>query len=62
MHFGYLGLRIRRYARLVKSVVTPKDIYDAFVHGDPIENTSTVLLEMDEQHNLDSAIKTKDED
>lgn len=61
-HFAYVGLCIRRYARSTKAVCTPVDVYDALVHGDGIKNTSTMVLNMDDQRTTDSTKPAGDED
>lgn len=52
-HFSYLGNALHRYARRVKPVQTPKDVFDAFVFEGGIKGTSTALLDMDTQRNND---------
>jgi len=43
-HFSFVGIFIRRFARKVRAVKVPEDVYEALIHGGGIANTSTHLV------------------
>lgn len=54
-HFSFVGIFLRRFARKIKSIKAPEDVYDVLIHGGGIENTSTHLVRFSHNDESDCA-------
>jgi hypothetical protein len=59
-HFSFVGIRIRRFARIVRPVKVHADVYDALTDGEGIANTTTMLVEFPEDGGEDTDEKDDD--
>jgi len=60
-HFSFVGISVRRFARKVRPVKIPEDVFDALVDGGGIANTSTCLIRFAQPEDVGEAEPKEDD-